>query len=49
MSNKINPAMKIYYELEIKTIRDTSGDAGKLRSLWKLNKKSMKKQRIVKT
>jgi hypothetical protein len=42
--------MKMYYELEIILFEiDTSRDAGTSRSLCKLNKKNMKKQRILKT
>jgi uncharacterized protein YjaG (DUF416 family) len=46
---KINPAMKKHWELQIKILRDTPRDAEKVREILNENKKSMKKQRIVKT
>lgn len=44
----VNSAIKKYAELRIKILQNWPRDAGKLREILKVNKKSMKKQRIEK-
>jgi hypothetical protein len=45
---QINPAMKRHWESEIKILREAPRDEKKLREILKVNKKSMKNQKIVK-